>query len=330
MIINQNGEFIEAGIEDEFNFYSLERRSDGFKRFFTFLLMMSAQNKTNDIMDNIILIDEPEIGLHPSGQSYLKDELIKISKNNVVLISTHSIFMIDKEQVDRHIIVTKKKEITEINSIESSNITEEEVVYKALGYSLYEILRPKNIIFEGWRDKKVFDVYIKAKGSFAGDEKKKVQSLGLLHSLGVKDVPRIANMCENMNREYVIITDSDKPALERQKEHDGSGKWLVYTNIPGIKAITTEDFISKKNINKAIKETFKEYKIDAILTLGPEIECGYIAEIEKHLKSIVNIPLDIKRIMNDLKDHICENLKAEDLDDNYKKVVEFVVTEVSK
>lgn len=323
--VTQNGEFIEAGIEDEFNFYSLERRSDGFKRFFTFLLMMSAQNKTNGITNNIILIDEPEIGLHPSGQSYLKDELAKISKNNIVIISTHSIFMIDKEQIDRHIIVSKDKEVTSIKKVGYGNITEEEVVLKALGYSLFELLRPRNLIFEGWRDKRVFDIYLKARGSFAADEKKRVQSLGLLHALGVKDVPRIANMCENMNRKYIILTDSDKPAAERQKAHEGTGKWFLYTDVPDVKAITTEDFVSKKNIHKAIKDTFREHKIDKLLTLGPEIECGYISEIEKHVKSVANMPLDIKKIMNDLKDHICGNLKAEDLNDSYKKVVQFVV-----
>lgn len=322
--IHQNGEFIEAGIEDEFNFYSLDRRSDGFKRFFTFLLMMSAQNKTNDIMNNLILIDEPEIGLHPSGQAYLKDELIKISRNNTILISTHSIFMIDKEQIDRHLIVTKKKEVTYIQNIESSNITEEEVVFKALGYSLFEMLRPKNIIFEGWRDKRVFELFTKAKGSLSVEAKKLLNGVGQLHSLGVKDVPRIANMCENLNRDYVIISDSDKPALERQKCHDGKGKWLTYRDISGVTALTTEDFVAKKNINKAIRDTFRVYKIDDTVTIEEGLESGYIAIIERHLKTITKLPIDAKKLMNDLKDHVVENLKSDDLIVSYKLVVEHI------
>jgi predicted ATPase len=324
--INQNGEFIEAGIEDEFNFYSLDRRSDGFKRFFTFLLMMSAQNKTNDIMNNIILIDEPEIGLHPSGQAYLKDELIKISRNNVILISTHSIFMIDKEQIDRHLIVTKKKEVTDIQNVESSIITEEEVVFKALGYSLFEMLRPKNIIFEGWRDKRVFDLFIKAKGSLSAETRKLMSDAGQLHSLGVKDVPRIANMCENLNRDYIIISDSDKPALERQKDHDGQGKWFTYRDIAGVTALTTEDFVSKKNVNKAIRDTFREHKVDNVVTIGDELDSGYIAAIERHLKTITELPINSKKLMNDLKDHIIENLKADDLIDSYKLVVGHILS----
>jgi len=158
----QNGEFIDAGIEDEYNIYSLSRRSDGFKRFFTFLLMISVQNSTEEIHDNLIVIDEPDIGLHPSGVQYLREELKKIGEHNIVLASTHSIFMIDKEIIDRHLIVEKEKEITKITRVDISNISDEEVVYKALGYSLYDLLKPKNIIFEGWRDKKCFEIFVKS------------------------------------------------------------------------------------------------------------------------------------------------------------------------
>lgn len=323
--ITQNGEFIEAGIEDEFNFFSLERRSDGFKRFFTFLLMMSAQNKTNDIMNNLIVIDEPEIGLHPSGQNYLRDELIKISKNNIILISTHSIFMIDKEQIDRHIIVTKTKEVTALATVQSSNIIEEEVVYKALGFSLYEILRAQNIIFEGWRDKNTFDRYLKSKGAFTGEEKKKVLSIGLLHSLGVKDAPRVANMCENFGRKYIIISDADKPGLEKQRDFDGNGDWFTYKDIPGISAITTEDFVSKKSINKAIRDVFKELGIDQSLTIDPALDADYISIIEKHLKTIADLRSEPKIILNAIKDHVVENLKPEELEESYRKVVDFLL-----
>jgi hypothetical protein len=51
VVLSQNGEHIDAGIEDHFNIYSLSRRSDGFKRFFTFLLMISVQNVIGEIAD---------------------------------------------------------------------------------------------------------------------------------------------------------------------------------------------------------------------------------------------------------------------------------------
>ncbi len=231
--ISQNGDYIEAGIQDEYNFYSLERRSDGFKRFFTFLLMISAQNKTKDLVGNLILIDEPEIGVHPTGQRFLSDELVKIGSQNVVLVSTHSIFMIDKNQIDRHILVKKKKEVTEIERVEYTNITEEEVIYNALGFSVYELLKPKNIIFEGWRDKKLFETFLKSKAGSIVIGKKEQPMIGLLHAVGVKDIPRLASICENYNREYIVISDSDKPAIEKQRYFHRKEKWLTYKDIEG-------------------------------------------------------------------------------------------------
>lgn len=275
------------------------------------------------------LIDEPEIGLHPSGQTYLKDELIKIAKNNIVFVSTHSIFMIDKEQVDRHLLVSKKKEITEIRTVESSNITEEEVVYKALGYSLFEMLRPKNIIFEGWRDKRVFEIYLKQKGALSPDDKRLLANVGCLHSLGVKDIPRVANMCENFSRDYIIISDSDRPALEKKREHQGLGKWITYKDISGVSAITTEDFISKKNINRAIKDVFGEHKIGRLISIDDDVNSNFLEVIENHLKSITEEPVDIRKIMNDVKDNIVENLKADDLNDEYKEIVKNILENIS-
>ena len=67
--------------------------------------MVSIKIKNDGIKNNILLIDEPEIGLHPSSCSLFATRINKnIGRNNIVVISTHSTFMIDKEEVERHII----------------------------------------------------------------------------------------------------------------------------------------------------------------------------------------------------------------------------------
>jgi len=320
----QNGEFIEAGIEDEYNVYSLSRRSDGFKRFFTFLLMISVQNSTEEIYDNLIVIDEPDIGLHPSGVQYLREELKKIGEHNIVLASTHSIFMIDKEIVDRHIIVEKDKEITKITRVDVSNISDEEVVYKALGYSLFELLKPKNIIFEGWRDKKCFELLTRSAKGKKLLPKGSASSLGLLHSLGVKDVPRIANTCENFSREYIILSDSDKPAKEKKKLFEGSGKWFCYNDINNLKAVTTEDFMSNTLLNRAIKNVFNKNDINNSFTID-NIENGKIEYIEKEINKLNIGFVATKDLVNQIKEYSCLNAKATDLDERYYEVCKFII-----
>src|ERR1700676_2114087 len=73
--VGVDGTDLVARIEDKSNHYELSQRSDGFKRFVTFLLMVSAEDASKLLKDTVLLIDEPEIGLHPTGARYLMEEL---------------------------------------------------------------------------------------------------------------------------------------------------------------------------------------------------------------------------------------------------------------
>ncbi len=181
ILLSENGSNIDAGIEDKFNIYNFARRSDGFKRFITFLLMISARERTKQLKNTLLLIDEPDIGLHPSGAKYLRDELIKISETNFVVYSTHSIYMIDRENTERHLIVKKESEVTSIADVNQSNIKDEEVIYNALGSSIFENLEKKNIVFEGWRDKRLFKIAIKSPSKKFKGLKESFKCVGTLH-----------------------------------------------------------------------------------------------------------------------------------------------------
>lgn len=244
--IVENGDHIDAHILDRYNTYDLSRRSDGFKRFIAFLLHISLKARTDDLTNTLYLDDEPDIGLHPSGARYLRDELVKVSADNYVVYATHSIFMIDGDHIHRHLIVSKKNEVTSIENVDESNFSKKEVIFKALGYSLFEQLSATNIVFEGWRDKRLFDV------ALAGGrpESKRLRSafgdVGRCFARGVKDIGRITAMLELARRDCVIVSDSDQPAREQQRSYRGHGKWFRYDQIlVGIKVTTGEDFVSE-------------------------------------------------------------------------------------
>ena len=114
--------------------YEVDQRSDGFRQFISILLNLSIESNQDILKNALILMDEPETHLHPSGQSYLLEELLKISQNNVVVFATHSVFLIDKQNVDRHFSVTKRENITHIAQIEKDNPFEEEVLYSISRY----------------------------------------------------------------------------------------------------------------------------------------------------------------------------------------------------
>jgi predicted ATP-dependent endonuclease of OLD family len=143
------------------NFYEMESRSQGFKTFISFMLTISVEIDTDQITNSILLLDEPETHLHPSGARFMREELLKLSKNNYVFFATHSIFMIDRANIRRHLIVKKESEVTKISFVDRNNFIQESVIYEALGTTVDEFsIRSKNIIFEGKMDYLLFKYLI--------------------------------------------------------------------------------------------------------------------------------------------------------------------------
>lgn len=316
------GENIIITIKDTYNRYDLSDRSDGFKRFVTFLLLVSAKNKSNKLKDSIIIIDEPEISLHIKGQRYLRDELLKISQNNLVFYSTHSIFMVDKNNIGRHYIVSKEKEITNIEKVDSSNFTDEEVIFNALGYSIFETLRKFNIIFEGWTDKKLFEVAISRLPSQYSKEISVFKDYGICFSDGVKDIKSTSNILDLIPRPYIILSDSDKIARDKQIEFNKTkpNSWKRYDEIFSERRIvTSEDFIKVDILKKELDKVLKEKKQECPITIEDISNApnGRIKLIENKLR-IKRIDNEIVRsILHDLKENIFNNLKYTHIEEDY-------------
>ena len=320
--LEPNAETIEANIVEK-NYWKMAQRSDGFKRFITFLLHISANVKTNILSNVIILVDEPDTSLHPSGTRYLRDELIETAKKNYVVFSTHSIFMIDKGNISHHIIVKKEHEKTSITNATKSNFVDEEVLFNALNYTVFDILQKDNIIFEGWRDKKLFQTaWKKVPDTHAAELKvlkERLKNIGLCHAEGVKDVRNITPLLELANRNCIIVSDCDKTAKEKQKEFQtirGYGVWKRYDEISkNTKAETGEDFI-KDDIFKSHLEKVKQKNPN--LTGDPTLNStGRMAAIKKWLLKQNIAPELATEFVIELKNSIFDNLKAADIDVSY-------------
>jgi len=211
--ISINSDNCEVLIEDKdkkFNYYNMTQRSDGFKQFTSLILSISAQNDSNNLKNNIILIDEPEVHLHPSGIKYMRDEILKIGKNNTVLVSTHSQYMIDTLCPERHFIVTKNKSTTEIKQLsDTANITDDNVLTAAFGLNIFKELIPKNIIVvEGGDDKIIIS-----------------HCLNHLHSNfffsikaagGASKMPGFARLLQDENISSFLIFDADKEGRDNK------------------------------------------------------------------------------------------------------------------
>lgn len=141
------------------NRFNMDNRSDGFKHFMSLLLSLSVEANNGSLENTIILLDEPEKSLHPGSIKYLRDELLNISKKNTVIASSHSPFIVDRKNLERHFVVTKEKGVTQVDRVDPEHPLEEEVIYESLGISLFDLLEPNIILFEGRSDKAIFDIF---------------------------------------------------------------------------------------------------------------------------------------------------------------------------
>jgi predicted ATP-dependent endonuclease of OLD family len=148
----------DDGETNSSDYFNMKVRSDGFKQFVSLLLSLSIECDFNNMKNNLILIDEPENHLHPSGIRCLKDELLMLGKENYVFLSTHSPFLVDSLNKNRNYIVLKNKDNnTELIKIESNkDFTDDEVLNQAFGINVYrDFLAQNKLLVEGKSDKKI-------------------------------------------------------------------------------------------------------------------------------------------------------------------------------
>jgi len=185
--------------------FEMDERSDGFKQFVSILLTISAENRSDILENSIILLDEPDRSLHPSSISYLRDELLEIAKKNIVLIASHSIFIVDRKNLERHIKVKKEETETRIEKIKADNPLGEEIIYRALGTSIYEIIEPYILVFEGTTDRDLYEAFSK---KFKAE--KNISNLKTISASGVNEIRKYLKFFNQKTITGIVLVDSDK------------------------------------------------------------------------------------------------------------------------
>ena len=145
---------------DTGNYYDMTDRSQDFQQFASLLFSISIGSASGSIRNHVILIDEPEVHLHPSGVRHMRDELLKIGESNYLFISTHSNFMIDGKQKERHHLLTKGDDnSTEKKQIKTEeNINNDEVLETAFGINIIlDFVSPHLLLVEGDDDKRLLE-----------------------------------------------------------------------------------------------------------------------------------------------------------------------------
>lgn len=324
IVLQEVGDIIKIRIKDSKNTYSASKRSDGFKRIVTFLLMLSIDNKNNALKNTLLLIDEPDSKIDIPGQEYLRDELINIGKNNYVIYSTHSTDMIDNKNIDRHIIIKKEKESSTIELANDDNYMDVATLYRALGMNVYSVINEHNLVFEGWSDQLVFELY-------NGKRNANFKNVGITHLSGITKANQYAEFWGLLSKKYYIVSDSDATALQMKAsftENRYSGTWLTYGDLSNNNIVTLEDFIT----NDKILKTAKDFKTDNnfstdLIEENLKVSDNKANSIEKWI-ILNNGSKDVKNMMKRFKSLLYSNLKKSDITSEYDEFIKNLINTI--
>ena len=258
IVLIPNGDDISIKVQNKAK-YSFDDRSDGFKHFVSILLMLSAPSYKGRIGEqDIILIDEPDRSLYPSSARYLKNELLRMGATSCIVYATHSQYMIDSDCIERHIVVEKKNDITSlINPTQKSNFTEDELLLNAIGTSIFECIRPNNLVFEGWIDKQLFMKILE----WDRTAKAKFNTYGKVFLHGISGADTLCQILMLAGKNFYVISDSDKTSLNKKQEFvkaypEFSQCWIDYATIEA-KFCTVEDFYTPEYIERYVVQKIK-------------------------------------------------------------------------
>lgn len=290
--------------------YSMSDRSEGFKQFISLILSLSIETKKYNQSKRLIIIDEPENHLHPSGIRDLSKELISIGENNYLFVSTHSPYMIDHKHKERHIIIKKdayantiKKEIrAEID------LRDDEVLNQAFGMNVYrDLLNQKRLLVEGASDN-----IILSKAFYASNE-----YYGITNGKG-SNIIHIASLFNDNELAILVLVDDDEDG-KRYKDDILKIKGVftnnnVFTLRDLVEDIvengTIEDCLGKGFIQSKFSIEFKnKFEKDSDLELKEDepfmsqikgylqkdgIEKNIVDEFLNNLKIVISETIDIK------------------------------------
>ncbi len=259
------------------SFYNMDERSQGAQTFISFLMTIGAEAKKGVLKNTLLLLDEPETHLHPSGVRFMLKELVRIAaEGNIVVFATHSIFMIDRDNYNRHIILIKENEQTKIKPSSKDRIgyfMQEEVLYSTLDIDLskdFISTNQINFVFEGDGDAILFEHYY---AKMLDDKARPFNLKNTSFYQGGKCSDIKKYFCYRpiqLSTKWIFILDNDKPANDLKKFIDG--KYKEYLN----KDIYVFQYI---NDNKDSKEIELEDLLPQPLLVNTYIETSALQDV---------------------------------------------------
>jgi predicted ATP-dependent endonuclease of OLD family len=173
--------------------------------------------------NTLLLIDEPELYLHPQAVIILKEALKTLSKSGYqVIFSTHSPFMISKEDMENTILIRKNQEKgtfkritikTAIKELEIDALSQIELLHE-FSNSANIFFADKVILTEGKTEKRVLPCIIESISKMSIG----AQKIALVSLEGSSSLKRTQDVLKTLDLPNKGVVDLDF-AVTKYKEH---------------------------------------------------------------------------------------------------------------
>jgi len=245
----------------------LNRRAEGFKWTFSFIVNFAAETQKAELKEAILLLDEPARNLHPAQQRGISDLLKGLAGSNQILYATHSPFMIfDYTQGNLLVVeLDKRRHLSKIY-YDYWNADDQTLIPILYGLSrgLVESIVDKQI---GFNSRPVIIVetmsdcmYLNAFDRFLKDPNLSMNPLNIVAAYNKNSVMSLAIFYKNHGYDTFILLDnteeSRKIASELQSNEFKSVQ-MVFFELSGQPKLFIEDLLMDDDYLYAVNQTYE-------------------------------------------------------------------------
>jgi predicted ATP-dependent endonuclease of OLD family len=259
----------------------LNRRAEGFKWTFSFIVNFAAETQRAELKEAILLLDEPARNLHPTQQMGISDLLKGLAGSNQVLYATHSPFMIFDYTPGNLLVVEldKKKHLSRIfyDYWNADDKTLTPILY-GLSRGLVESIVDREI---GTNSRPVIIVetmsdamYLNAFDKFLQDPNISMNPLNIVAAYNKNSVLPLAIFYRNHGyRTFILLdnTEESKQISSQLASNDFSPIQTIFFEKEAKKLESIEDYLVLEDYLYAVNQTYEiKLRHEGYSNLTPE------------------------------------------------------------
>ena len=245
----------------------LNRRAEGFKWTFSFIVNFAAETQKAELKEAILLLDEPARNLHPAQQRGISDLLKGLAGSNQILYATHSPFMIfDYTQGNLLVVeLDKRRHLSKIyydywNADDQTLIPilyglsrglVESIVDKQIGYNSRPV-----IIVETMAD----CMYLNAFDRFLKDPNLSMNPLNIVPAYNKNSVLSLAIFYKNHGYDTFILLDNTEESRKISAElqsNEFKSVQMIFFELAGQPRLFIEDLMMEDDYLYAVNQTYE-------------------------------------------------------------------------